>query len=98
MTPPVRRSGIQAAIVLHQPADVKQSKSEFSQKAIPVGKKRRKRTRRQAHGSAWHWQQTDSWYYTLPGTKKRIPLFDEDGSRIRGIENKKAAQLALGTV
>jgi integrase len=55
----------------------------------------RKRTRRQAHGSAWHWQQTDCWYYTRPGTKNRIPLFDADGQRIRGKDNKPAAQLAL---
>ncbi len=55
----------------------------------------RKRTRRQQHGSAWHWQQTDCWYYTLPGTKNRLPLFDEEGNRIRGKDNKQAAQLAL---
>src|SRR5262245_37039923 len=60
--------------------------------------RRRKKTRRQSHGSAWHWKQTDTWYYTLPGTKKRIPLFDEDGNRVRGAENKKAAQLALAQV
>jgi hypothetical protein len=35
----------------------------------------RERTRRQQHGSAWHWQQTDCWYYTLPGTKNHLPLF-----------------------
>ena len=60
--------------------------------------RRRKRSRRQSHGSAWHWNQTDCWYYTLPGSKKRVALFDEDGSRIRGIENKKPAQLALARV
>jgi integrase len=59
---------------------------------------RPKRTRRQAHGSAWHWKQTDCWYYTLAGTKKRIPLFDDDGKRIRGIDQKKAAQLAMARV
>jgi integrase len=59
---------------------------------------RRRKSRRQSHGSAWHWKQTDSWYYTLPGTKRRVALFDEDGSRIRGIDNKKAAQLALARV
>jgi len=58
----------------------------------------RKRTRRQQHGSAWHWRQTDCWYYTLPGTKNRIPLFDEDGKRIRGQDNKQAAQLALARI
>ncbi|MBI3464641.1 MAG: hypothetical protein HY000_16540 [Planctomycetes bacterium] len=50
---------------------------------------RPKKARRQAHGSAWHWKQTDGWYYTLAGTKKRMPLFDEDGQRIRGLGNKK---------
>lgn len=58
----------------------------------------RKRTRRQQHGSAWHWTQTDCWYYTLSGTKKRLPLFDEDGNRIRGKHNKQAAQLALARI
>jgi integrase len=55
----------------------------------------RKRKRRQSHGSAWHWLQTDCWYCTLPGTKKRVGLFDEKGQRIRGPENKEAAELAL---
>jgi len=58
----------------------------------------RKRSRRQQHGSAWHWKQTDCWYYTLPGTKKRLPLFDEQGHRIRGKDNKQAAQLALARI
>ncbi len=58
----------------------------------------RRRARRQSHGSAWHWKQTDCWYYTPPGTKQRVPLFDEDGQRIRGKENKKAAELALARV
>ena len=56
---------------------------------------RKRKQRRQPHGSAWHWRQTDCWYCTEPGTKKRIPLFDEDGQRIRGKENREAAQLAL---
>ena len=56
---------------------------------------RKKKMRRQSHGSAWHWKQTDSWYYTMPGTKKRMSLFDEDGKRIRGKGNKEAAELAL---
>jgi hypothetical protein len=30
---------------------------------------RPRKQRRQPHGSAWHWKQTDCWYYTLPGTK-----------------------------
>ena len=51
--------------------------------------------RRQSHGFAWHWKQTDCWYYTLPGTKKRVPLFDEQGQRIRGKESKEAAEIAL---
>lgn len=58
----------------------------------------RKKLRRQSHGLAWHWKQTDAWYYTLPGTKKRVPLFDEDGSRIRGEANKAAAQLAMARI
>jgi hypothetical protein len=58
----------------------------------------RKKTRRQGHGAAWHWKQTDCWYYTLPGTKKRVPLRDEDGNRIRGKESKQAAQFALARV
>lgn len=56
---------------------------------------RKRRQRRQPHGSAWHWKQTDCWYYTQPGTRKRIPLFDEDGNRIRGLKGKEAADLAL---
>lgn len=56
---------------------------------------RKRKTRRRSHGSAWHWQQTDCWYYTMPGTKKRLPLFDEQGARIRGKENGEAAQIAL---
>ncbi len=58
-----------------------------------MGRKRIKR--RQSHGSAWHWTQTDCWYATLPGAKKRVPLFDETGNRIRGKENREAAMLAL---
>lgn len=55
----------------------------------------RRRKRRQSHGSAWHWQQTDCWYCTLPSTKKRVPLFDQDGKHVRGKESKEAAELAL---
>jgi hypothetical protein len=55
----------------------------------------RKRKRRQTHGSAWHWRQTDCWYCTLPGTKKRVALFDENGRRVRGKDNKEGAELAL---
>lgn len=57
-----------------------------------------RRSRRQSHGSAWHWKQTDCWYYTKPGTRQRVPLFDEDGQRIRGKENREAARLALARV
>lgn len=62
------------------------------------GRPSARKKRRQSHGSAWHWKQTDSWYYTLSGTKKRMPLFDEDGVRIRGKENKEAARLAMARV
>lgn len=56
---------------------------------------RKRKPRRQAHGSTWHWKQTDCWYYTMPGTKQRMGLFDEQGQRIRGKENQDAAELAL---
>ena len=56
---------------------------------------RKRKVRRQSHGSAWHWQQTDCWYYTMPGTRKRVALFDEDGQRIRGKGNKEAAEISL---
>jgi integrase len=59
---------------------------------------RGRKQRRQQHGSAWHWKQTDCWYYTPPGTKKRMPLFDENGQRIRGKENQEAAETALAKV
>ncbi len=58
-----------------------------------MGRKAKKR--RQSHGSAWHWKQTDCWYYTLPGSKKRVALFDGEGQRIRGKENKEIADVAL---
>jgi hypothetical protein len=53
------------------------------------------KTRRQRHGQAWHWKQTDCWYYTPPGTKRRVRLFDEDGKPIRGKGSDAAADLAL---
>ncbi|HBN76954.1 MAG TPA: hypothetical protein DD473_14275, partial [Planctomycetaceae bacterium] len=59
---------------------------------------RNRKSRRQQHGSAWHWKQTDCWYFTPPGTKKREALFDENGERIRGKDNKEAAQLALARI
>jgi hypothetical protein len=36
---------------------------------------RSRKQHRQQHGSAWHWTQTDCWYDTPPGTKKRMPLW-----------------------
>ena len=51
--------------------------------------------RRRSHGSAWHWKQTDGWYYTPPGTKRRVALRDSVGSRIKGPSNRAAADLAL---
>jgi hypothetical protein len=59
---------------------------------------RPRKQRRRGHGSAWHWKQTDCWYYTLPGTKKRIPLFDENDDHIRGRNNQEAAEHALASV
>ena len=59
---------------------------------------RSRKQRRQQHGSAWHWKQTDSWYYTAPGTKRRMPLFDENRERIRGKSNQEAAETALAKV
>ena len=56
---------------------------------------RPRKQRRNAHGSAWHWKQTDCWYYTLPGSKKRVALFDENGERIRGREQREIAEHAL---
>jgi integrase len=55
----------------------------------------RQRARR---GSAWFWKQTNCWYYTLEGGKRRVPLLDQAGKRIRGAENKQAAELALARV
>lgn len=54
--------------------------------------------RRRSRGSAWHWRQTDGWYFTSPGTKRRVPLLAEDGKRIRGEENRQAAELALARI
>ncbi len=56
---------------------------------------RPRKQRRNPHGAAWHWKQTDCWYFTLPGTKKRVALFDENGGRIRGRDNQDAAEHAL---
>jgi integrase len=57
-----------------------------------------KNQRRRPRGSAWHWKQTDCWYYTPPGTKRRVPLTDKEGKRIRGSENRQVAELALARV
>lgn len=54
--------------------------------------------RRQNHGRAWHWKQTDCWYYTPPGTKRRVPLLDEGGKRIRGKANDRVAEFALSRI
>ena len=61
-----------------------------------MGKNRKKR--RQPHGSAWYWKRTGCWYYTLPGTKKRVPLFDDQGQRFRGLDQKTQANLALAKI
>lgn len=53
---------------------------------------------RRSRGQAWHWRQTDAWYYTPPGTKRRVLLRDERGRSIRGVENRPSAQLALARV
>ncbi|HUQ68396.1 MAG TPA: hypothetical protein VM165_02665 [Planctomycetaceae bacterium] len=49
--------------------------------SAPRGRLSQRKFRRQQHGSAWHWKQTDCWYYTLPGTKQRVSLLDEHPSR-----------------
>ena len=53
---------------------------------------------RRPRGSAWFWRQTDCWYYTPPGTSRRVPLIDVDGKRVRGKKNRQAAELALARV
>jgi hypothetical protein len=47
---------------------------------------RPKKKRGDNHGSAWQWRQTDCRCYTLPGTKRRVAQFDEQGRRIKGKE------------
>ncbi len=54
--------------------------------------------RRRSRGQAWHWKQTDAWYYTPPGTKRRVLLRDESGRSIRGIANRPSAELALARI
>src|SRR5206468_102366 len=87
-------------IVTDQPAAVNSPPNPSSAATVEAKGRpgRKKKERRQSHGSAWHWKQTDCWYYTLPGSKKRIGLLDEDGTRIRGKENKEKARLALARV
>ncbi|MCA9069046.1 MAG: site-specific integrase [Planctomycetaceae bacterium] len=53
---------------------------------------------RRSRGKAWYWKQTDSWFFTPPGTKRRVRLFDEAGRPIRGKANGAAADLALARV
>ncbi len=65
----------------------------MTKKKSPVAAKASQR--RRSHGSAWHWQQTDGWYYTPPGSKRRVALRDSAGKRIKGKPNKQAAELAL---
>jgi hypothetical protein len=62
----------------------------------PMARNRKKRRRQ--HESAWLWKQTDCWYCTEPGTKKRGPLFDEKGERIRGQDNRQVAGLASARI
>jgi integrase len=54
--------------------------------------------RRRSRGNAWHWRQTDCWYYTPLGTKRRVRLLDEDNRPIRGKDNLHVAELALARV
>ncbi|MCH7727832.1 MAG: site-specific integrase [Planctomycetes bacterium] len=55
-------------------------------------------SRRRSRGNAWHWRQTNSWYFTPPGTKRRVRLHDEDGHPIRGKGNRQVAELALARI
>lgn len=61
-------------------------------------KKKKEPKRRRRRGSAWYWKQTDTWYYTPRGGKQRKALRDEKNRPIRGLDNKRAAQLALARV
>lgn len=54
--------------------------------------------RRRSRGRAWYWKQTDSWYYTAPGTGKRVRLLGLDGLPLRGLESRAAADLALARI
>ncbi|MBA2115025.1 tyrosine-type recombinase/integrase [Bremerella alba] len=57
-----------------------------------TGRKRRSR------GRAWYWRQTDTWYFTPPGTKRRVRLVDERGNPVRGQSSIDQAELALARV
>ena len=57
-----------------------------------------KSRQRRSRGRAWYWEQTDSWYFTPPGTKKRLRLVDTTGRPVRGKENSQLAELALARV
>jgi len=57
--------------------EASQVSNPYRQEAKPQVAETQTTKRRQARGSAWHWRQTDCWYYTQPGTKKRMPLVDE---------------------
>jgi hypothetical protein len=50
------------------------------------------------HGLAWHWKQTDCRYYTLPGSKKQISLFDDQGNCIRGSDNRDFVEHAPASI
>ncbi len=54
--------------------------------------------RRRTRGNAWYWQQTDSWYYTPPGSKSRVKLLDDHSRPIRGKDNRPGADLALARI
>ncbi|MFO1045242.1 MAG: tyrosine-type recombinase/integrase [Planctomycetaceae bacterium] len=54
--------------------------------------------RRRTRGNAWYWQQTDSWYYTPPGSKSRVRLLDDNGQPIRGKDSRPGADLALARI
>lgn len=51
---------------------------------------RRKRT---ANGTPWHRKFDDAWYVTLDG--KRHPLRDEHNKKVKGKDNRQAAELAV---
>lgn len=54
--------------------------------------------RRRTRGGAWYWRQTDSWYFTPPGTKRRVRLLDAKNRPIRGEASRTEADLALAQI